>query len=496
MAFATDSRRALAGVAALVLTAVLIWFGNGLDPLWPLMWFAPLPVLLFSLRNSWRSAALVAFLSMLAGCLNLWHYLHVQQTPFLAWLAIFSLAALAFALAVLLFRALVRRGAFWRAALSFPAAWAAYEFARNLLTPHGTAGSIAYSQLNFLPFLQFASVAGPWGMAFVLFWFPAAVAIGWHLRRSQPGKALRVSGGCAAVVLVVLLYGAIRLALPETGPTVAVALIASDQLAFGPVAREGEPTGNLFREYAGVAERLASRGARVIVIPEKIGVVADPDPGASDAIFQQVADSSGATIVAGQIRVSGEAQYNEARVYAPGAPVQTYDKHHLLPPFESSQTPGTNLTFPAGHSKLWGVGICKDMDFTPLSREYGQAGVGLMLVPGWDFRLDRRWHGHIAVMRGVEDGFTVARASRDGNLTISDDRGRILAETRSDSAPFATLLAEAPSAHHSTLYLALGDWFAWLSLAALAFSLGGLRYRSQVTAPAVTRHEHPVTPAI
>ena len=496
MAFATDSRRALAAVAALVSTAVLVWFGNGLDPFWLFMWIAPLPVLLFSVGHSWRPAALVAFLSMLAGCLNLWHYLHSQQTPFLAWLAIFSVAALAFALAVVLFRALVRRGAFWRAALGFPAVWVAYEFARNLLTPHGTAGSIAYSQLDFLPFLQFASVGGPWGMSFLLFWFPAAMAIGWHLRRSQPRQAQRIAGGCAAAVALVLVFGAIRLALPKTGPTIAVGLIASDQFAFGPVAREGESTGKLFLEYAATAEQLASRGARVIVIPEKIGVVADPNAGASDAIFQRVADRSGATIVAGEIRVSGKVQHNEARVYAPGAPVQTYDKHHLLPPFESSQTPGSTLTFPAGHSKTWGVAICKDMDFTPLSREYGQAGVGLMLVPAWDFRLDRQWHGHIAVMRGVEDGFTVARASRDGNLTISDDRGRILAEIRSDSAPFATLMTEAPSAHHPTLYLDLGDWFAWLSLATLAFSLSGLRGRSKVTPPAKTTHQRPITPAV
>ena len=68
-------------------------------------------------------------------------------------------------------------------------------------------------------------------------------------------------------------------------------------------------------------------------------------------------------------------------------------------------------------------------------------------------------------MRGVEDGFSIARAARQGYLTISDSRGRVVAETRSDSAPFATLLAEVPAAHVTTLYLRLGDWFAWLAIA-------------------------------
>ena len=33
-----------------------------------------------------------------------------------------------------------------------------------------------------------------------------------------------------------------------------------------------------------------------------------------------------------------------------------------------------------------------------------------MLVPAWDFVVDAGWHGHIAVMRGVENGFSIARA--------------------------------------------------------------------------------------
>jgi apolipoprotein N-acyltransferase len=111
------------------------------------------------------------------------------------------------------------------------------------------------------------------------------------------------------------------------------------------------------------------------------------------------------------------------------------------------------------------------MDFTPLSRQYGEAGTSLLLVPAWDFVLDRWQHGHISIMRGVEDGFSIARAAKQGYLTVSDDRGRILAETQSDSAPFATLVADVPVVHDTTLYLLWGDWFAWLVLATFVFTL-------------------------
>ena len=144
MAFAAKYRQL--GIALLVTAsaAVLLWFGNGLNPLWPLLWLAPLPVLLFALHSDWRSAAIVAFLAWLIGGLNLWHYLRLVGVPALAWFGIFGTVALIFAAAVLAFRALVHLGAPWSALLVLPATWVSFEYIRNLTTPHGTAGSLAY----------------------------------------------------------------------------------------------------------------------------------------------------------------------------------------------------------------------------------------------------------------------------------------------------------------------------------------------------------------
>jgi apolipoprotein N-acyltransferase len=471
MAFAINSRRAVAALLAILSAALLIWYGNGLDPWWPLLWFAPLPVLLFATRASWWGAALVAAASWLIGGLNLWHYLRVQHAPPTTWVSIFSSAALVFAAAVLLFRALLRRGACWSALLSLPAAWVTVEYLRNLSTPHGTSGSLAYSQLRFLPFLQLASVTGPWGMTFVLLLFPAALAAGLHLRRTAPRQALQVAGAGLGVLALVLILGTARLVLPAPHQLVKVGLIASDEPANDDVAAAGAPTARLFRDYAGEAQKLAALGAQVIVVPEKLGTVTAAETRTDDAIFQSVADRTKAQIVVGLVSGSPPVQYNQARVYAPLAPVRSYDKHHLLPPFESALQPGTALTLMPEPAEAWGVAICKDMDFTPLSRRYGNAGAGLMLVPAWDFVLDASWHGHIALMRGVENGFSIARAAKNGFLTVSDDRGRILAETASNSAPFATLLVDVPTVHDTTLYLLLGDWFAWLAMAILLFTL-------------------------
>lgn len=463
-------------ILAAAATALLLWFGNGLNPWWPLMWFAPLPVMWFALRRSWWVAGLTTAAGWLAGSFNLWSYFHRIGLPFVAWLSIFGAVAIIAAGGVLLFRALVLRGALWSGLVAFPAAWVALEWLRNLTTPHGTAGSIAYTQLTFLPFLQLASITGPWGMSFLLLCFPAALAIGLHLRKRAPRQALRVVAVTLGVLAAVLAFGAIRLAMTPRGQPVKVGLIASDTPANVNVAGNGADTRRLFENYAAAAAELATGGAQAVVLPEKLGAVLDSENSAADPIFQGLADRSGATIVVGQVHIAGSSKdgsvkYNQARIYQPHEGVLSYDKEHMLPPFESPLTPGTALVTLPKHNETWGVAICKDMDFTPLSRKYGKTGVALMLVPGWDFNMDRGWHGHMAVMRGVEDGFSLVRAAKDGYLTVSDNRGRVIAETRSDAAPFATLLASVPAVHSATVYLLLGDWFAWLACVLLIFAI-------------------------
>jgi apolipoprotein N-acyltransferase len=458
-------------------TALLLFFGNGLMPRWPLMWLAPLPVLLYALRGPAWSTALVAFAAMFIGGLNLWSYFGILGAPHIAWFVDFGISALVFAACVLLMRGMARRGAVWSAWIAFPAAWVTFEFVRNLLWPHGSGGSFAYSQLNFLPFLQLASLAGPWGMSFVLLLFPAGLALGMHLWSTQRAQALGVFGATLGVVAAVLLFGALRMSQRQPGPEVRVGLVASD-VSRG-VTGPGAPAQQLFEQYAQQAEGLIARGAQIVVMPEDLAVIVDPNAAQADAIFQPIADRTGAMLVIGVNHVSGAVRHNEARIYTPGAPVRSYNKEHLLPPYETSIfTPGTSRTLfaapgqPAG--QIWATAICKDLDFTEPARGYGRAGVGLLLAPAWDFHVDAFWHGHIAVMRAVEDGFSLVRSARGGFMTVADDRGRIVAENASDSAPFATLLATVHTGHDPTLFQWWGDWFGWCAIALLAVVLARL----------------------
>jgi len=462
---ASMSKRA---VPAILAAALLHWFSGGLHPLWPLAWLAPLPLLWFAAEAPAWAAAGVAFLGWFLGGFTVWDYFHdTLHMPMPAALAIFALAALIPALAVALFGALLRKNAPWLAMVEAPALWVTAEYANSLSSPHGTYGSLSYSQLDFLPALQLASLAGPWGITFMLVLISAALAVGIARR------AWRVSGAGLAVTILALVFGAVRLSQPQGGEPVKVGLIASDLEENQGVAKPGEPAARLFADYAREAASLVQQGVQVVVLPENMAVVLAPG---ADQALQDFADSSGVQLVAGLQRVETATgkRYNEARLYSSHAPVVAYDKQHLLPPFESPFTPGTQLALLQKAASLWGVAICKDMDFTAPSSLYGAAGTGLMLVPAWDFVEDAWAHGHIAIMRAVEGGFSLVRVARGGYLTVTDDRGRVLAETTSWSAPYASLVATVPSGHDKTLYLRFGDWLAWLSIALVAASAGWL----------------------
>jgi len=76
------------------------------------------------------------------------------------------------------------------------------------------------------------------------------------------------------------------------------------------------------------------------------------------------------------------------------------------------------------------------------------------------------------VVRGVEEGFAIARAAQEGNLTFSDAYGRILAEISTSSAPEVFLVKDIPPGPGATIYTHFGDWFGWLCVIALACIVG------------------------
>ena len=465
MASNVDRKWLVFGLIAAALSALGWWYSSNPHPLWWLSWLAPLPILLLAPHVRARWAALAAFVAYAVGGLSQWDYLHVYiGLPLLMIATAIAAPAITLTLCVLLFRRLLARERNVAAALAVPALWVAIEYVATLLSPHGTFGSISYTQMDALPILQVAAIAGTLGISFLLLLLPSALAV-----LVAPHATKRARVGVAMITVVLLgtatLYGGWRLQAPATS-TVRVGLVSLEKPIL-PALQDAQGQA-LEARYVEAIDRLASDGARVVVMPETSFATAD----ATIPAFAASAQRHGLILDTGiDFKGDPHAERNMVMVFQPGSSMPiTYSKHHLIPGFEKQYTPGDTYTMLEGKPRI-GLAICKDMDFQDMGRAYAARHAQLLLVPAWDFHADGWLHSRMAIMRGVESGFAVARAARSGRLTLSDDRGRVVAEASSEQHD-AELVGELPLRETRTLYARWGNWFAWLNLLILLGLLG------------------------
>jgi len=83
-------------------------------------------------------------------------------------------------------------------------------------------------------------------------------------------------------------------------------------------------------------------------------------------------------------------------------------------------------------------------------------------------------HARVALLRSVENGVPMARAARNGLLTLNDRYGRVVA-MKVTGGDFVTLVGELPlyGRGGDTFYDRIGDAFGWLCLV-LGVGLVGL----------------------
>jgi len=450
--------------AAMVLSVAGWWFGYQLHPVWWAMWLAPLPMLWLATRVRARVAALASFVSLALAGLVQWHYMHTMLELPLAAIGFALIApALGFMFMVLLYRRLALRGHLLAAAFSVPVLWTATFFINTSLSRNGTWGDLAYTQMDALAVIQVAAVTGLWGIGFMVLLAPASVAA-----ICEPG-ALRqtrwriatISGG---LIVAVLAYGGWRLQTADKA--------ASTPVRIGLVALQGPvhpsldtPKGQAFlQRYAGAVAALTTNGVQMIVMPEVTMTAADP------AIPEliHVAQQHGITLVTSiDYKPTSGPERNMSVAFDPrGGLPTTYNKHHLMVGFEDRFKPGDSYSVFDSTPHV-GLLICKDMDFPASARANAVDGAQLLLVPAWDFYADGWYHSRMAILRGVESGLAIARSSRDGALTLSDDRGRIIAEMPSNQDVDASLVGTLPVRTTKTLYAQWGNWFAWLNIVAL-----------------------------
>ncbi|MEV6624459.1 acyltransferase [Amycolatopsis sp. NPDC051106] len=463
-------------VVATVASAVLFFFGTGLDPVPELAWLAPLPVLLLAPRVPGVPALGCAFIAYLAGSAGSWSYFwHSLAVPRPAAIGILGGSALLFALAAGLFRLLVRRGHGFLAALAAPALWTVALYGVSLLNQTGLMGTLMTTQADRPDVLRLAAVTGGWGVEFLVLFVPAAVAAA-----LAPG--VRARSRLTGLVAVAAALGALVFwSVPApTGPSTRIALVAPGQSRWA--VDVATPDGQaLIQSYVDQIRRLPD-GVQAVVLPEAAFAVDQASRPRLVEAFTEVARVRNLDVVTGVLDTTPEGRFNAALAVPPsGTPVEYHKWHNGDSPNIAS---GTALAHLAGI----GLMVCMDVNFAGPSGEYGEAGTGLVLIPASDEDVDGWEHSRTALVRGVENGFSVAWSAARGTPMIADAQGHVLADAHTGGRPFTVVVADVPVGPGKTLYARFGDWFAWLcGLVAAAGIVVGARKPS--SSPITTNTE-------
>jgi apolipoprotein N-acyltransferase len=459
-------------VTLALLAGALLAIGYSNDPIWWTTWVAPAPALAAMLMAPQQMRMAVGLLiGLLAGALSLSY--RVETGSVIAAVVIAIAYAIAWSSTLKLAATVAVRMNAIMAALILPLSWAAIDTLLIHFSPHGSMGSLAYSQGRMLAVQQLASLGGVPLITFVVL-LPGSAA-GLAIAYMSGAKSIRLLPQATALAVVTsiaaIVFSIIRLnAAPlPTGPV--VVMIAADG------NRPARHDWRQFIETYGAALDRAARPGVTVVLPEKILRVDETGLTQARTALSALASERAATIVVGVEVNNGAVITNIALALLPDGTTSNYVKQHLVPGLEADLTPGSRDLLVGSPAPGTGIAICKDMRFPTLARRYASEGARAMLVPAYDFNVDADMMMRVAALRGIEGGFAVARTARDGMSALTDPYGRVIAERRS-GAQVGELVGQLPPALSAPpLYVRIGDAFGWICLLAWLATAIGVRQR-------------------
>lgn len=389
----------------------------------------------------------------------------------------------------------------------FPVVFLAGEYLRSNFPLGGFPwGGLGYSQHDFLLLLQLSSVAGVWGVSFMVALFNSFVTEAVIRRGSLRSYAGWLTGGAATVLLVPAL---VPIAQPS-GDRVRIAIVQGN-------APEGteDPTiddEEVFLNHVQLTRTLPA-DLDLVVWPES---ALGEDPRGHPVFGRQlealIEEANRPFLVGANVPVGVDRFRNSNIFYdAEGRPIDFYDKRHLVPfgeyfPWRArlepilggfieqlellprDGIPGTEATvFPVGGGDFGSV-ICYESAYPGLVRSLIRNGAGVLVVSTNNSSFERsalsEQHVALSQLRAAENRMWLAHAALTGISAVVAPSGEVLSTAGLFEG--ATLIADTRLQEGLTLYARLGDWAPVLALVWMVTAL--------VSAAASRRREAWVAP--
>ena len=515
------TRTRLGKAALCVASGTLLFLSCADFDIWPLTWFALVPLLVVAMDPTTTRPAFYGFITGLVanGGGFYWIVPFLQRfghLPLIAAIPIFLLLVSYQAITFTLFAWAVRRlGDRFDGGASFvaPVVYVALE----LVVPFVFPWYLAITQAWVRPVVQIADLTGPLGVSFLIVLCNGALWDAWRGWRSTKTLPLRRLAVAVAVLAAALGYGQVRIHQVEAARRAAPKLSVGVVQANIGIHEKWNP--RLAQSQLGVhqsmSRTLESRGAELIVWPESsypFYFGRDQSHDWPDGNPQQAQHGFTTPLLFGSLTADTRSPYpfNSALLLDHDGDVRgTFDKNILMvfgeyiPYYE--QLKFIKRWIP--ETSNWGRGT--DVSVFPLSTPKGVVRIGPMICyedifPSFGRRLTRRdpnllinitndaWFGRtsepyehlaLAVYRAVESRLDLVRAVNTGVSAFVDATGKVYDKSPSvdpDETPDASpvgLLDPVSVLTPFKVYATLGEWFGGLCL--LATVLLGWKARAR-----------------
>jgi apolipoprotein N-acyltransferase len=439
-----------------------------------------------------------------------------------------------FALFGLFFAFLCRRLDFFTALFAAPFLWVSIEFARSNLSFLALPwGLLAHSQYKHPVIIQIASLAGAYGLSFLIVqvnsslaaivspWLERPIAVGENQRRpSGSTNGVLFASIAACLVAFSFIYGYVATSRAIAGDRVKIAVVQGNIEQ----DKKWDPkyAAMIMKTYTDLTCKAAEKKPSLIIWPES----ATPHSISTDAKLQsqvrEIARATGSYLLLGstqlqKFRVQNpqSAKYlNSAFLIPPepgGTKNQRYDKIRLFPfgeylpykdtiPWRLLNVPefgnymaGKHYTVFQTPFSRFGVTICWENIFPGLVRQFVRHGAQFMVNV-----TNEAWFGPItaphqfvsmSVFRAVENHVFVVRCTNTGISCFIDPYGRVINRVTGpnggDIFVQGFMNGSIVPLNSRTIYTQYGDWFAWFCvLVSIVFLvIGTFRRRSNPSSP-------------
>jgi apolipoprotein N-acyltransferase len=413
----------------------------------------------------------------------------------------------------LLFAAVSKSWGMVPASAAAPFIWILLEYLRSNLSFLALPwGLLAHSQYQNALVIQIASIAGTYGVSFLIVAVNAAGAAllyPWFVRqkifntesplKSSKKSVTALAGASGALVLLTMLYGIREISSPIEGKEIKISVVQGNIEQSQKWDKKYAPL--IMRTYSALTLAAAKDRPDLIIWPETATPRAmNTDPKLEKQI-RKIAEAAGTPLLLGSSQVykfkrndPKAAKVKNSAYLVPADPrlklSQQYDKIRLFPfgeylPYKS-KVPWSYIGVPdvgnyiEGKEHIvftlpefrFGVTICWENLFADFVRQFVKNGAQFIVN-----MTNEAWFGRTGapyqfvsmnVFRAVENRVFVIRCTNTGISCFIDPNGRIINTVKDENGTEVFIRGVASGwvipQNSNTVYTRYGDWFVWVSV--------------------------------